>query len=131
MGFGKRLKAIMDEKHISPTDLGRMTGVSRQSIYSWIKRDTEKIDPEIFARLAAALDIDVNDLLDPAATATSPGSNPDDIWQFREDLRNDPDRRALLMLAKNGSAQDVRQVAALIDALRATNPEFYDGDDPA
>jgi transcriptional regulator with XRE-family HTH domain len=131
MGFGKRLKAIMDEKHISPTDLGRMTGVSRQSIYSWIKRDTEKIDPEIFARLAAALDIAVNDLLDPAATANSPGSNPDDIWQLREDLRNDPDRRALLMLAKNGSAQDVRQVAALIDALRATNSEFYDGDDPA
>lgn len=131
MGFGKRLKAILDEKHISPTTLGRMTGISRQSIYSWIKRDTEKIDPEIFARLAAALDIDVNDLLDPAATANSPGSSPDEIWQLRDDLRNDPDRRALLMLAKNGSAQDVRQVAALIDALRATNPEFYDGDDPA
>lgn len=130
MGFGKRLKAILDEKHISPTDLGRMTGISRQSIYSWIKRDTEKIDPEIFARLAAALDIDVNSLLDPSTT-NNPGSNPDEIWQLRDDLRNDPDRRALLMLAKNGSAQDVRQVAALIDALRATNPEFYNGDDPA
>ena len=27
--------------------------------------------------------------------------------------------------------RDVKQVAALIDALRATNPDFYDGDDPA
>ena len=131
MGFGKRLKAILDEKHISPTELGKMTGISRQSIYSWIKRDTEKIDPEIFAKLAAALEIDVNDLLGSAASTNGLEVDPDEIWQLRDDLRNDPDRRALLMLAKNGSAQDVRQVAALIDALRATNPEFYDGDDPA
>ena len=40
-------------------------------------------------------------------------------------------RKALLNLARYGSAQDVKQVAALIDALRATNPDFYDGDDPA
>ena len=51
--------------------------------------------------------------------------------QAREDLATDPDRKALLNLARYGSAQDVRQVAALIDALRATNPDFYDGDDPA
>lgn len=49
----------------------------------------------------------------------------------RQDLFSDPDRRTLLNLARYGSAQEVRQVSALIDALRATNPEFYDGDDPA
>ena len=35
------------------------------------------------------------------------------------------------MLAKNGSSKDVKQVVAIIDALKATNPDFYDGDDPA
>ena len=55
----------------------------------------------------------------------------DDPWTLREELRRDPDRKALLKLARNGSAQDVRQAMALIDALRATNPDFYDGDDPA
>ena len=53
----------------------------------------------------------------------------DDPWQEREALRDDPDRRALLDLARNGSAEDVRQVAAIIDALRKTNPDFYDGDE--
>lgn len=51
--------------------------------------------------------------------------------QAREELADDPDRKALLNLARYGSAKDVKQVAALIDALRATNPDFYDGDDPA
>ena len=55
----------------------------------------------------------------------------DPAQQAREELADDPDRKALLNLARYGSAQDVKQVAALIDALRATNPDFYDGDDPA
>lgn len=129
MGFGLRLKAVLNEKNITPTQLGRMTGIDRQRIYSWIKRDTVKIDPETFTKLASALDIDVAVLLDPATKSAI--VDPDEIWQLREDLRDDPDRRTLLMLAKNGSAEDVRQVAAIVDALRATNPQFYDGDDPA
>lgn len=66
MGFGLRLKAILDEKNITPTQLGQMTGINRQRIYSWIKRDTEKIDPEVFTIIAAALNIDVDVLLHPA-----------------------------------------------------------------
>ncbi|MBR7189053.1 MAG: hypothetical protein IKD53_10940, partial [Clostridia bacterium] len=58
-------------------------------------------------------------------------NKPSAVRQAREDLADDPDRKALLNLARYGSAQDVKQVAALIDALRATNPDFYDGDDPA
>ena len=59
------------------------------------------------------------------------GSKDDDAQQAREELADDPDRKAPLNLARYGSAQDVRAVASLIDALRATNPDFYDGDDPA
>ena len=55
----------------------------------------------------------------------------DDLWTLREEEREDPDRKALFMLSKYGSAKDIRQVNALIDALKATNPDFYDGDDPA
>ena len=58
-------------------------------------------------------------------------STVDPAQQAREELAEDPDRKALLNLARYGSDRDVKQVAALIDALRATNPDFYDGDDPA
>ena len=54
----------------------------------------------------------------------------DELWTLREEQRQDPDRKALFKLSKYGRPEDIRQVNAIIDALRATNPEFYDGDDP-
>ena len=58
-------------------------------------------------------------------------TDEDDIWTLRESLRRDPNRRLLFDLAKNASTKDVEAAVALIDALRRTNPDFYDGDDPA
>lgn len=68
-----------------------------------------------------------------AITMTEDEVHPadDDIWTLREEERRDPNRKALYMLAKYGTAQDIRQATAIIDALKATNPDYYDGDDPA
>jgi len=55
----------------------------------------------------------------------------DDLWQRREALRRDPKRKMLFDLAENGTQKDIDAAVALLDALRATNPDFYDGDDPA
>ncbi len=58
---------------------------------------------------------------------------PDDdkLWEKREALRRDPNRRMLFSLAKYGTDEEVNATVKLIDALKATNPDFYDGDDPA
>jgi len=56
-------------------------------------------------------------------------NNP--IWQRREALRRDPKRKVLFDLAENGTDRDIDAAVKLLDALRATNPDFYDGDDPA
>lgn len=58
-------------------------------------------------------------------------ADDDDLWTLRESLRDDPNRRMLFHLAKNATKKDVDAAVALIDALKATNPDFYDGDDPA
>lgn len=58
-------------------------------------------------------------------------SKKDDAQQAREELADDPDRKALLDFARYGTAQEVRAVVSLIDTFRATNPDEYDGDDPA
>jgi hypothetical protein len=55
----------------------------------------------------------------------------DASWQKRESLRRDPKRRVLFDLAENGTEKDIDAAVALLDALKATNPNFYDGDDPA
>jgi hypothetical protein len=53
------------------------------------------------------------------------------VRQRREALRRDPKRKVLFDLAENGTDRDVDAAVKLLDALRATNPDFYDGDDPA
>lgn len=52
----------------------------------------------------------------------------DRIWEKREALRRDPKRRILFDLAENGTEADIDAAVAIIDALRATNQNFYDGD---
>ena len=55
----------------------------------------------------------------------------DKIYEKREALRRDPKRRVLFDLAENGTEKDIDAAIKLLDALKATNPDFYDGDDPA
>ena len=84
-------------------------------------------------RIAEALNVDVWQIIqfDNISMDDLSSNAEKSVYQTREELADDPDRKALLNLARYGSAQDVRAVASLIDALRATNPDFYDGDDPA
>ena len=111
-------------------------GVSRPTVSEW---EHQKKDPtgERLKKLAALFNVPTGVILgmvpipDETSAVTDETNTDDELWELREALRRDPDRRALLQLAQHGTAQDVRQVAALIDALRATNPDFYDGDEPA
>ena len=40
MGFGKKLKQLLDEKSVSVADLSRKTGIPRTTLYSIISRDS-------------------------------------------------------------------------------------------
>lgn len=122
--IGKKIQEIRIRRGMTQEQLADRIHISKSSISEW---EACKRVPQMktLRKIAEALGVDVweiigfNDVsIDPAELA-------------REDLFNDPDRKALLNLAKHGSPEAVRQVAAVIDALRATNPDFYDGDDPA
>lgn len=103
--------------------VGDLVGVGKSTVRKWESGQIANMRRDKIALLAKALGVTPGFLMGwedevPAQHA-------------REELADDPDRKALLNLARYGSAQDVRQVAALIDALKKTNPDFYDGDDPA
>lgn len=95
------------------------------------KYEAGKVIPgsKVLTRLAQALRVDANMLLGKGMEEMTDDDR--ELWELREAARRDPDRKALLKLARHGTAKDVKQVMALVDALRATNPDFYDGDDPA
>lgn len=146
-----RFKAARKEKGWTQQTLADLLHVSRGTVAMW---ETGKNTPpaDMLQKLAELFDCsvgylmgteeeinaqrrldemhaDVIDYLDKKLETMR--SQQAAAQQAREELAYDPDRKALLNLARYGSAQDVKQVAALIDALRATNPDFYDGDDPA
>ena len=119
--FTSRFNELLARQSATDAELAEALGVSKQTISAW-KTGVRSPKKPTIRTIADHFGVGVPWLM---------GITDDDVDATREDLRDDPDRMALLKLARYGTAQDVRQVAALIDALRATNPDFYDGDDPA
>lgn len=126
--LAENIKSLREQLQMTQDQLAEAAEINRVTL---AKYEAGRVVPgaKVLARLASALGVNANMLL---------GNGTDDMtdderemWELREAARRDPDRRVLLKLAKNGTAQDVKQAVAIIDALRATNPAFYDGDDPA
>lgn len=122
--IGKRIQEIRIRRGMTQEQLADRIHISKSSISEW---EACKRVPQMktLRKIAEALGVDVWEIIGFNDVSIDPAQ------QAREELADDPDRKALLNLARYGSAKDVKQVKALIDALRATNPDFYDGDDPA
>lgn len=126
--FASNLTRYMNLRGIAQSDIVMELGVSASTVSDWVKgKKYPRVDA--MQKLADYLGVLISDLTTDHESKS--GDSATDPWAEREALRRDPDRRALLDLAEHGPSKDVRQVVALIDALRATNPDFYDGDDPA
>ena len=120
---GTNIRKYRVARGLSQAELAERIGKKRSAVGNY-ESGTREPDYDTLSALAAALEVSAVDLL-------GENSDEDALWQLREELRRDRDRRILFSLAKNGTAQEVRQAVALIDALKKTNPDFYDGDDPA
>lgn len=59
MDFGKKLKMLIEEKKTNVSELAQKTGINRNTLYSYIRRGTQKVDPIIIRKLADALGVDV------------------------------------------------------------------------
>lgn len=62
MGIGTRLDALIRAKGTRPGTLAREAGVSKNTVYSIIKRNNDKVDPDILARLARVLGVPLSAL---------------------------------------------------------------------
>lgn len=118
---GVKLREYRLKRGLSQAELAQRAGKKRSAIGNY-ESGAREPDYDTLIALARALEVSVAQLLDE--------EEDEALWELREELRRDPDRRILFSLAKNGTAQQVRQAVALIDALKKTNPDFYDGDEP-
>lgn len=126
MDVGNRIKKRRKQLHMSAEQLAAKIGRSPATMYRYEKGEIDKVDAAVLLPIADAL------LTTPAyLMGWEEESTEDAIWEKREALRRDPKRRVLFDLAENGTEKDIDAAVALLDALKATNPDFYDGDDPA
>lgn len=127
---GRRLEQLLEASNISyDEELARQLGTDMYGLETWLEGSRTPTFEEL-TRAARVFGVTLATVRGETKEIVREAQD-DDVWAEREALRRDPDRRALLDLARHGPAKSVRQVAALIDALKATNPDFYDGDDPA
>ena len=125
---GERIKQRRKQIGMSAEQLAEIIGKSAATVYRYENGSIESVDSQALQPIADALGVTPGYLMGWGESVADPD---DDLWTLREEERRDPDRKALYMLAKYGTAKDIRQANAIIDALKATNPDFYDGDDPA
>lgn len=126
--LAENIKSLREQLQMTQDQLAEAADINRVTL---AKYEAGKVVPgaKVLSRLACSLGVNTDVLLGNGSDGMTDDER--EMWELREAARRDPDRRVLLKLAKNGTAQDVKQAVAIIDALRATNPDFYDGDDPA
>ena len=79
MGIGSHLNALLRERGIRPGTLAREAGVSKNTVYSILKRDNDKADMAILGKLAQVLGVPVAALYGedkPAALPDHPAILP-------------------------------------------------------
>lgn len=124
---GRNIRKYRLLRGMSQAELAERAGRKRSAIGNY-ESGAREPDYDTLTALADALGVTAAALLGGEARADG---DEDELWTLREALRRDPDRRMLFSLAREGSAQDVRQAVALIEALKKTNPDFYSGDEPS
>lgn len=64
MGIGNKLSILLEKKNTNPSELAKQVGVSAQTIYSIIKRDSKKADIEVLLKIADILGVTVEYFVD-------------------------------------------------------------------
>lgn len=64
MGVGFKLKKILREKKMTIKQLSEISGISINTLYSITKRDSERVDRVLLCRIASALSVSPEELLE-------------------------------------------------------------------
>ena len=99
MGIGRKLSILLDANNTNPSELAKKVGVSPQTIYSIIKRDSKKADIEVLLKIADIFGVTVEYFVDENAQPTTMAAHFDGeeyteeqlnrIRQFAEFIKQD------------------------------------------
>lgn len=126
--IGMIIRKMREKRGWTQDYLADKAGIKRSALGNY-ETGFRQPDLEVLEQLADAFEVTFGDFVNGYDLEPP----EDEMWRARRDaqLEDQPDRRVLFDIARNGSASNVRQIRVFIDTMKATNPEFYDGDDPA
>lgn len=70
--LGSTLKNILQERNMNINELARKTGVSAQTLYSLVKRDTNKLNVDVLLSICTALDVPIDVFFGSNCSSHSP-----------------------------------------------------------
>lgn len=114
--IGERIRELRKAKGWTQDDLAEAANIHRVTIAQY---EAGKVIPKSTSlkRLTDALEVDAGYLL---GVDDAMSDEDKDVWELREQVRRDPERRILFDLARDADIEDVRQAVAVIDALKKT-----------
>ena len=128
MGIGNRLSVLLEKRDTNPNELAKRVGVSPQTIYSIIKRDSKKADIEVLLKIADILGVSVEYFIDDAATSESSKSDvlsPSDMSLLKKyhDLDDHGREMVDLVLEKETERCENSMPAAVVEFSSGATPK--------
>ena len=136
--MGNRLKELRDGKY-TQDQISKLLNVGR-STYTKYESGAITMNEDILSRLSEIYDVSIDYILgrsdeqriEPAISANTYTTDADsdsdqELWELREAIRRNPELRTLFKLSKGATKQELRQMEAIIRALRTSND--YEGID--
>ena len=118
MGIGNRIKETRKAKGISAETIAEKLDVAPSTIYRYESGDIMKVASTMIERIADALGVTPGYLM-----GWEDESDDDELWQIREDFRRNPELRTLHSLARKATPKQLRQMEAIIRAIRCEGDE--------
>ena len=94
--IGSTLKELLAQRDMNVSELSRRSGVPVQTLYSIIKRNSARIDPELLEKLCLVLEVP-QELFKPDASAQAPFTPRE--WALIEGFRALDERGKLTLEA--------------------------------
>lgn len=124
--FKEMLKKLRKARGLDQSQLGEILNVSQSTIASW-ENGTRRPDLEMFRRIVDYFGVSADTFLGTGIE----DNDKQEVWRMLEAARRDENRKVLFKFSRDGTPSQVRTMVSILDSMRATNPDFYDGDDPA
>jgi len=113
MMLGDNIKRLREAREMPQTKLAEYCGVTQQAVGLWEKNKTAP-DYETLVKIATLFNVSTDCLLDKETYYTDP-----ETAALAEELKNNPEYKAMLDATKNLSPESIKEIMAFIKYQRA------------